>query len=613
MTTTLYLPVATTPMAALLAAHGLAGWLAQLGRQVTGDGVDVRVANQGHSIVVETSASLCPKLVCPEHYQQPEPWWILTTKNGPAPKGVRVLDYEAERAHNAAYYERLKTLRNAGVNLRKLPQDQQTTLEAQAPHDYWPAAAMINQMSAIKAYNQAVERWSKCSVAYPQLVALIWTMCSGQPGAIELAMKQWETLAKQHELEKSPLLSATQVVNPEQGKGANRAKADKLDIGGRESFWLLEYFKYAGLYRGALPRTVKGRKDRKTYVVIPAREGMELEWHKKAFDAFQKEFWPNSAIKMDIVAALRYTARLLKEWEGAQRSTGRRHVSDFVEGFAVASYKDLGSAVAVMNVATIGLPNWVAWPENAKQAQALQIAVDEHLRLIEPLDESKSEEEQLLRDYREFMTSRDPALHAFFAFTAGYAGHVIRKLSKGQRPRRLTLDNLRVIIMANETDRPKKLLPIIETPGFQHIATAIRQATVLQQFYKTQRNDNTYDVRYGLADELLRHSRDSREFLRALSEFLADYSKENARVMERARGKGFRKRIPISTGDIAQITELVDTYDAQTIASMLIAFGYARDPRADEPASQAETDSADQVEDQDQQDEQSDDGADEPF
>lgn len=613
MTTTLYLPVTTTPMAALLAAHGLAGWLAQLGKQVTGDGIDVRVANQGHGIVVETPASLRPELVRPEHYQQPEPWWIFTAKNGPAPKGVRVLDYEAERARNAAYQERLKALSKAGVDPWKLPQEERVALEAQAPRDYWPAATMINQMSAINAYNRAVVRWSECSKVYPELVSIIWTMCGGRPGAIELAMEQWESLAKRHGLEKSPLLSATQVVNPDQGKGANRAKADKLAIGGQESFWLLEYFKFAGLYRGALPRRVKGRNDRKTYVVIPAREGVELEWHKRAFESFQKEFWSNSAIKMDIVAALRYTAQLLKEWEGARRSTGRRRVSDFVEGFTVASYKDLGSAVAVMNVATIGLPNWVAWPEDADQAQALQTAVDEHLRLIGPLNESKSEEEQLLRDYRDFMTSRDPALRAFFAFTAGYAGHVIRKLSKRQRPRRLTLDNLRVIIMANETDRPKKLLPIIDTPGFQHIATAIRQATVLQQFYKTERNDNTYDVRYGLADELLRHSRDSREFLRALSEFLTDYSKENARVMERAKGKGFRKRIPISTEDIAQITELVDTYDAQTIASMLIAFGYARDPRVDEPAPQAKTDSTSQVDDQDQQDDQSDDGTDEPF
>lgn len=591
MTTTLFLPVSTTPMAALLAGHGLGAWLAELGRLITGDMVEVRVANLGHGVTISTPVTLDPGQVQLEHYQQPQLQWILTAKNGPAPKGVRVLDYEGERTHNTAYYDRLKAMRKAGIDPRKLPEDEQAALAQQAPRDYWPTAAMINQMAAINAYNKAVLRWAECKPVYPDLVATIWTMSSGRPGAVEQAMEEWEALAKRYGLEKSSLLAATQVVNPEQGKGANRAKADALTIGGLDSFWLLEYFKYVGLYQGALPRTVQGRKDRKTYVLVPARDGIERAWHQRTFTAFQKEFWASSAIKMDILAGLRYTTLLLKDWEGAQRSSGRRRrVSDYVAGFSVASYKDLGSAVAVMNVANIGLPDWVAWPESANHAQQLQQAVEDHQRLIAALDETKSEDEQLLRNYRDFMTSRDPALRAFFAFTADYASHVLRKLSKRQRVRRLTLTNLEVIVTANEAARQQKLTPIIENPGFRNIATAIRQATVLQQYYKTERNDNTYDVRYGLADELLRHARNNREFLRALSEFLTEYSKENARVMERAKGKGYRKRIPISTEDIAQVTGLIDVYDAQTIASMLIAFGYARDPRAEGQSSQGNGD-----------------------
>ncbi len=596
-------------MAALLAGHGLANWIWQLCREVLGDTVPVRIANAGHSVLITVEADL-RSIELP--YRQAAIPWILTAKNGPAPDGVTVFDYEEQRRRNAAYYDRLKALRKAGVDLRKLSQEQRVELEQQAPHPSWPVAAIINQMGAINAYNKAIERWTSCALVFPDLVSIIWTMTSGAPHAIEQASSQWESLAKQHGLERSPLLSATQVVNPEQGKGANRAKADKLDIGGLESFWLLEYFKYAGLYHGALPRTVQGRKDRKTYVLVPAAGGIEQNWHRSAFEAFQREFWPSSAIKMDIMASLRYTARLLREWEGAQRSSGRRRrVTDYVDGFAVASYKDLGSAVAVMNVAKLGLPDWVTLPDNADDAQRLRAELENHQRLIGALDETKGEEEQLLRDYRDFLTSRDPMLRAFFAFTAGYAGHVMRKLSKRQRVRRLTLDNLEVILMANESARSTKLSPIIESPGFQHIATAIRQATVLQQYYKTERNDNTYDVRYGLADELLRHARDNREFLRALSEFLTDYSKENARVMERHKNKGYRKRLPITTEDIAQVTALVDAYDAQTVASLLVAFGYARDPRTDEPADQegagAEGDSADQAEDTTDTD------ADEPF
>lgn len=590
-------------MAALLAGHGLAGWLAQLGKALTGDLVEVRVANTGQGVLINAQANLRPEAVRSVHYQQPAIKWILTAKNGPAPQGVPILDYEGERKHNTAYYERLKGLRKAGTDLRKLPQEERIAIEQQAPRAFWPAAAIINQMGALNAYNKTIEHWGACAPVFPELATIIWTMASGKPDAFVLAAEQWKILAKQRGLEKSPLLSATQVVNPEQGKGANRAKADALTIGGLESFWLLEYFKYVGLFCAALPRTVQGRKDRKTYVLVPAHDGLELGWHQKAFTTFQQEFWASSAIKMDILASLRYTALLLRDWEGAQRSTGRRrHPSDYVAGFAVASYKDLGSAVAVMNVAMIGLPDWVTMPEDPDQAQIIQAALEDHQRIISALDEAKGEEERLLRDYRDFLTSRDPTLRAFFAFTTGYAGHVIRKLGKRQRVRRLTLDNLKVIIMANESARPKQLKPIIENLGFQHIATAIRLSTVQQQFYKTERNDNTYDVRYGLADELLRHSRDSREFLRALSEFLTDYSKENARVMERAKGKGYRKRIPVTTEDIAQLTGLIDDYDAQTIASMLIAFGYAREAWAEDTHEPSSAGTADETSDQEETD-----------
>lgn len=614
MTTTLHIPMLTTPLAALLAGYGLADWLARVGKDLNGgDEIEVRVANVGHGVMVTTPVELRPEFVRLQDAHGPAFQWILTAKNGPAPANLPVLDYEDHRRHNSAYYDRLKAYRKAGTDVRKLPQDERNALEQQAPRAEWPAAAMLNQMSALNASNSAAERWAACAPVFPELAALIWTMASGKPGALELAVEQWGALAKQHGLELDPMLSATQVVNPEQGKGANRAKADALTIGGQESFWLLEYFKYAGLYRAALPRVVKGRKDRKTYVLVPAEGGVELAWHQRVFMQFQKEFWPNSAIKMDILAALRYTTLMLNDWEGAQRSSGRRrHPSDYIAGFAVASYKDLGSAVAMMNVSMINLPDWVGWPKDADDAQQLSATVEEHQRLIGVLDEAKSEEEQLLRDYRDFLASRDPTLRAFFAFAVGYAGHVMRKLSKRQRVRRLTLTNLKEIVMAHEDARPKKLMPIIESPGFQHVASAIRQATVQQQFYRAERNDNTYDVRYGLADDLLRHSRDGRDFLRALSEFLTDYSKENARVMERHKDRGgYRKRIPISTRDIAQVTELVDTYDAAIIASMLIAFGYARDPRADDAPDQKAAD--DQGETTEQIEDTTATDADEPF
>lgn len=586
MTTQLSIPVTTSPAAALLAAAGVAEWLAGLAQDLTGEGVDIRIANAGFSITVTTPVALTPQQVRPNHYQDPLPRWLFTAKTGAPPAGVPSLDYEGEKQHNSDYYRELERYRKLKINIKRLPQDEQRALAEKAPHPEWPVAAKINQMSAIGAYNKAVERWVACREVYPELVTIIWTLFSGMPGAIEQAEAAWERLAKKHDLEKKPLLPATQAVNPEQGKGANRAKADALTIGGRESFWLLEYFKFAGLYQAALPRIIQGKKDRKTYVIIPSKEGIELLWQRTTFKHFQQEFWASSAIKMDIQAALRYTGVMLADWEGAQRSGGRqRRPSDFIEGFTVVSYKDLGSAFAVMNVATIGLPDWIPPLNNPDEAQQWQKEVEHHQKLIGALEEKYAEEEDLLRDYRDFLSSRDPALTAFFAFTTGYARYTMSKMSKRQPVRRFTTSNLEVIIMANEGRREKPLQPILETPGFRNIATAIRRSTVIPQYQKVI-GDTPYDVRYGLADELRRKARNNAEFMRELSEFMQKYNQENKRVFAREKRP---VRADITTQDIADIVHLVDEYDAPTVANLLIAFGYARDPKAPEATEAADS------------------------
>lgn len=595
--TQLIVPDLSSPFGTVLAATGIAEWLARLGYDVTGSRIDVQIANRGDSIVVSTPTIVTPEQVQVDHYAPPIAW-IRTAKNGPTPAGVAEIDYEAERQHNADYYERLNSYRKAGVSINKLDHEQRNELEQMAPRSYWPIAAIINQMGALGAYNKAVERWVEARDAFPALVAVIWTLCSGEPHAIHRAQTQWEAVAKQRGLDKNPMIPAPQVVNPEQGKGANRAKADALTIGGQESFWLLEYFKFAGLYQAALPRTVQGRKDRKTYVVLPARDGIALRWHHDLFVQFQTQFWSSSAIKMDVQAVLRYTATMLTQWQGAQRARGRRRrVSDFVDGFVVASFKDLGSAVAVMNVATLRLPDWIEWPDNPQQAAEIGQLIVEHQMLTGVLDEKKGEEEQLLRYYRDFLSSRDPSLRAFFDFTTAYASHTIRKMSKREPVRRFTLDNLEVIIMANDERRKEANLPplsnIVQTQGFRNIATAIRRSTVIPQFQKVK-GDSPYDVRYGLADELRRKARRKDEFIAALSEFMQQYNQENKRVYAREKRP---VRADITTHDITDIIQLIDEYDSPTVANLLIAFGYARDPKA-----RGEESGADESNDQTDQD-----------
>src|SRR5690606_33204114 len=121
----------------------------------------------------------------------------------------------------------------------------------------------------------------------------------------------------------------------------------------------------------------------------------------------------------------------------------------------------------------------------------------------------------------------------------------------------------------------KPLYPILTTSGFQHIAYAIRQSTVVAQYRKKQ-GDRKYDVRYGLGQELARKARYPQEFIAALSDFLHKFNSENAQIMETRPGPYRRS---IQTSDIEDIVRLIDEYGSETVANMLIAYGYAREPR----------------------------------
>jgi hypothetical protein len=118
----------------------------------------------------------------------------------------------------------------------------------------------------------------------------------------------------------------------------------------------------------------------------------------------------------------------------------------------------------------------------------------------------------------------------------------------------------------------------LDSSGFINIAYAIRQSTIVAQ-YRKKEGDRRYDVRYGLGRDLVRRSQYPEEFVAALSDFLHQYNAENAQVMETRSGP-YRKSV--QTGDIQNILELIDRHGSDLIAKLLVAYGYARDPRIQE-------------------------------
>ena len=124
----------------------------------------------------------------------------------------------------------------------------------------------------------------------------------------------------------------------------------------------------------------------------------------------------------------------------------------------------------------------------------------------------------------------------------------------------------------NLSDKP--LSPIFENEGFKNIAKAIRNSTIILQY--RPKNQRLYEVKYGMAQDLKRKSLYKQDLVEYLSEFIAFYNAENARIKER-KGENFIPRAAVKQQDIEELAKLIDDYGSNIIGRLLAAYGYALD------------------------------------
>ena len=183
---------------------------------------------------------------------------------------------------------------------------------------------------------------------------------------------------------------------------------------------------------------------------------------------------------------------------------------------------------------------------------------------------SRSEEYALLQLYRDFLSGN--YLAPFYEFLVGYSSYLISALDRSRfyvKPFSETYLR-RLFDMTNPT-----LAPILEDEGFRNVAYAIRMSTLVPLYLG--RSTSRFDIRYGLGQELMRKAQYEDDFIQALSEFMQSYNDETMRVYERTKGAARRKLI--TTQDIECVVKLVDGYSSKTVCNLLVAFGYARDPK----------------------------------
>jgi hypothetical protein len=448
-------------------------------------------------------------------------------------------------------------------------------------------------------------------------LAILLHLFSEPDNDVAAAITAWQEMAKKENIKGKALVSALQIINPTTGKGANRAKARELTVGNQDSFWLLELLKFRGFMEAAAPLVIKESKDRTTYVLQPKK--IELNTLQATMRTLRAVLWPSSAIKLDILATLRLAQIFVQQYKALYEENAtvkkwrRRKITSIAQGFEVTFYKDLGSAYATMNVSDLHLPEWLPRLEDNEAVQAAETLLDEHVNVIQHIRNSKgeegAEEYELLRFYRDFLSGDD--LHPFWNFTTAYSGYLMSAFVSNRYVPQMTTRGLEKLLMTKqENDIP--LTEITNNPGFKRVAYAIRQATVTAQYRWTQQNDRTYEVRYGLGQELMRKVHHRNDFLCALSEFLLLYNAETAREEEKAvrsianetkqsqhpltKDERYARnlRLSVSTEHIDDITQLIDRSGSpELIGSMLVAYGYARDtfqaPRDEHPSNEPQT------------------------
>jgi hypothetical protein len=600
VTQQLFVDKSTGTFADQLVAFGLAVVVQDvLGRTNGRDQHAVHISDQGAYYLLSYTQPLEDDRL--QRMQTPyiPAWFLQTRKNAKRlPENLppqAVVDYEFERDKRADFFEIRKNLpKEAQVALAR-GQDHPAlaALHGKEPHEHWDVFRAINP-AALIGYNRLMTYWWTVQEALPQVLALLRDLFARTPNDVDAALAAWKDLAEAYDWDIQREWTAAQIYNPGQGKGQNRAKADKLSMGNVKNFWLVEWLKAVGFYHAALTKQLRGVGDRKTYVLAPME--LDLGNSDKIMQAFRARMArAEPAIRSDVLAALRYTQALLefsREREAADlkvRLFARKRPSRVVSGFYSAFYKDLGNATATMNLAFISLPEWIR-VENDVDVEAALDMLGEHEAVVRQFDESHSDEYDLLLDYRDFISGDD--LRPFFEFTTAYSGYLIGQRERsGGRARQFTTTNLRRLIMNAEPH----LTRILETPGFQNIAYAIRQATVTAQYRKKQ-GDRRYDVRYGLGQQLARKAAYSQEFIAELADFLAKYNAENAQVMENRPGP-YRKSV--KTSDIDDIVALIDEFgDSRLICNLLVAYGYARVPYEDTEDAEEESPD-DQLEEED--------------
>ena len=362
-----------------------------------------------------------------------------------------------------------------------------------------------------------------------------------------------------------PSVSAVQAYNPIIGKGVNKAKANSVAVSSIPSGfvdWFEEWLRFIGsqLVLNAYPM----KDDLKFIAIIPK------QWELSRLENIREKFLKIrsfTSIKNDILVTLGLVQILVEqseEYQAYTKSFTRRTPKDIILGLSTAYFKSLGSGRALVNNSFLAMPDWFSI--NSKEDKKLwNELVNDHEKVLKSLDEDKQEDMQLLMYYRDFLSSSE--WKRFFLYLSSYASIYMQRREK----KKYAVQHSLSILERMCQQMGIKYGDIITNESFKEVARAIREATVQEQYRKSQKKQQ-FQIKYGLFQELKRKAKFKDQVIGALSEFLNEYNAETARKMEQL-GDNYKGRNRVSLSALEELTSIFDRNPKQheTITLLLIA------------------------------------------
>ncbi len=485
--------------------------------------------------------------------------FLKVNENVKVPAGVTdFVDYKAEKANS----DRRKKL-TQGKTTTSFGPEIVEQLKLNQPRSDWRLLQVLNTLQGDETSNRVYAHIVQMNPAeYQRMIsAALESVASFQPSRLD-----WPA-------------NSVQLFSPISAKGYTRLKPDSIRRNDKtKRDWtdpFIEWLRYRGYFAVACP-FFEGAKAENVRLLCPIPADISINGLRKTCDELRQASVFGGPSKLDILAILKLTELLIRRSEEfhdtltnefAGISLLGRSPAKVISGISVTQYQSLGSAKGVSSISTLAIPGWLTL-NSTDDARTFLSILYEHQVVIRSLRDDTPNEIGLLLLYRRFLELRaDTSISALIEFMSRYAALILKGREHERKIPQFSTDNLQRLVMPNAP----KLVPVLSAPGFQAVATAIRNATVIAHAQKAKFALDYRAIRYDLLPELRRKSSlpGDTPLIRALSDFISQYNIENARRREQNRSAACN----ITTDEFAALIALVETHHAATVGPLLCAYG----------------------------------------